>query len=162
MSSNNSRAIYPGTFDPITNGHVDLIKRCLGVFSHVTVLVAHSRKKSPLFDAETRKGLVAQCFPGDNRVHVDTYEGLLVDYAKKHDIKAVLRGLRAVSDFEYEFQMATMNRQLYPDLQTYFLMASEKFFFVNSTLIKEVISHHGDVSELVPPHVEKKLREKLW
>ena len=159
---NTSRAIYPGTFDPITNGHVDLIKRCLGVFSHVTVLVAHSRKKAPLFDTETRKNLIEQCFPGDSRVRVDTYEGLLVDYARKHDIKAVLRGLRAVSDFEYEFQMATMNRQLYPELQTFFLMASEKFFFVNSTLIKEVISHHGDVSELVPPHVEKKLREKLW
>jgi pantetheine-phosphate adenylyltransferase len=157
-----NRAIYPGTFDPITNGHVDLIKRCLGVFSHVTVLVAHSRKKAPLFDSAVRKELIEQCFPGDPRVTVDTYEGLLVDYARKHDIKAVLRGLRAVSDFEYEFQMATMNRQLYAELQTLFLMASEKFFFVNSTLIKEVISHHGDVSELVPPHVEKKLREKLW
>lgn len=157
-----SRAIYPGTFDPITNGHVDLIQRCLGVFSHVTVLVAHSRKKEPLFDGKLRKELIEQCFPGDSRVRVDLYDGLLVDYARKNDIQAVLRGLRAVSDFEYEFQMATMNRRMYPELQTFFLMASEKYFFVNSTLIKEVMSHHGDVSELVPPHVEKKLQEKLW
>ena len=157
-----SRAIYPGTFDPITNGHVDLIQRCLSVFDHVTVLVAHSRKKAPLFDSETRKALIQDCFPSDPRVHVDTYEGLLVDYARKHDITAVLRGLRAVSDFEYEFQMATMNRRMYPELQAFFLMASEKYFFVNSTLIKEVMSHHGDVTELVPPHVAKKLQEKLW
>ncbi len=157
-----SRAIYPGTFDPITNGHVDLIKRSLGVFGSVTVLVAHSRKKAPLFDSATRKALIERCFPGDPRVHVDTYEGLLVDYARKHGIRTVLRGLRAVSDFEYEFQMATMNSRLYPDLQTYFLMASERSFFVNSTLIKEVVSHHGDVSEMVPPHVEEKLKEKLW
>jgi len=162
MTSNTSRAIYPGTFDPITNGHVDLIHRCLTVFSHVTVLVAHSQKKTPLFDSEMRKSLVQQCFPGDARVHVELYDGLLVDYARKNKILAVLRGLRAVSDFEYEFQMATMNRKMYPELQTFFLMASEKYFFVNSTLIKEVISHHGDVSELVPPHVEKKLQEKLW
>lgn len=159
---NMNRALYPGTFDPITNGHVDLIQRSLNVFSHVTVLVAHSQKKGPLLDAETRKSLIEQCFPGDKRVHVDIYDGLLVDYARKHHIHALLRGLRAVSDFEYEFQMATMNRRLYPELQTFFLMASEKFIFVNSTLIKEVMSHHGDVSELVPPHVRKKLQEKLW
>jgi pantetheine-phosphate adenylyltransferase len=159
---NSSRAIYPGTFDPITYGHVDLIQRSLSVFSDVTILVAHSRKKTPLFDAPTRKALIEQCFPQDKRVQVEIYDGLLVDYARKHHIQAVLRGLRAVSDFEYEFQMATMNRRLYPELQTFFLMASEKFIFVNSTLIKEVISHHGDVSELVPPHVGKKLQEKLW
>ncbi len=162
MNNKTSRAIYPGTFDPITNGHVDLIQRCLTVFSDVTVVVAHSRKKAPLFDAATRKSLIEQCFPGDQRVKVDVYEGLLVDYAKKHHINAVLRGLRAVSDFEYEFQMATMNRRMFPELQTFFLMASEKYFFVNSTLIKEVMSHHGDVSELVPPHVQKQLQDKLW
>ncbi len=162
MTPTNSRVIYPGTFDPITNGHVDLIQRCLGTFSEVTVLVAHSRKKAPLIDAATRKQLIEQCFPGDPRVTVDVYEGLLANYAREKGITSVLRGLRAVSDFEYEFQMATMNRRMYPELQTFFLMASEKYFFVNSTLIKEVMSHHGDVSELVPPHVEKKLQEKLW
>jgi pantetheine-phosphate adenylyltransferase len=160
--TNTSRAIYPGTFDPITNGHVDLIHRCLKVFSNITILIAHSGKKTPLFDVATRKQMIEACFPGDDRVRIDVYDGLLVDYARKNHIGVVLRGLRAVSDFEYEFQMATMNRHLLPELQTLFLMASEKYFFVNSTLIKEVMSHRGDVTELVPPHVGKKLQEKLW
>ena len=155
------RAIYPGSFDPITNGHVDLIRRSLYVFDEVTVLVAHSSKKQPLFAAKERKRLIEKCFENDPRVHVDIYDGLLADYAKRAQIHTVLRGLRAVSDFEYEFQMATMNRRMYPELQTLFLMSSENFFFVNSTLVKEVISHGGDVSELVPKHVEKKLRERL-
>lgn len=155
-----NRAIYPGTFDPITLGHVDLIHRSLHVIKEIVVLVAHS-KKDPLFDALTRKSLIEACFVDDPRVKVEVYEGLLADYARRNHIKVVLRGLRGVSDFEYEFQMATMNRRMYPDLQTLFLMASEKFFFVNSTLVKEVISHGGDVSELVPAHVEKKLKEAL-
>lgn len=161
MSSNARRAIYPGTFDPITNGHVDLIKRSLSVFDEIVVLIAHSGKKTPVFDAPTRKALVEECFAGDKRVTVDVYEGLLVDYARKHDMHIAVRGLRAVSDFEYEFQMSTVNRRMYPELQTLLLMSSEQFFFVNSSLVKEVISHGGDVSELVPPHVEKRLREKL-
>jgi pantetheine-phosphate adenylyltransferase len=156
-----THAIYPGTFDPITRGHEDLIRRSLLVFSELTVIVAHSRKKNPLFDAETRKQLIEECFQGEPAVKVVIDDGLLVHYARKHDIKVVVRGLRAVSDFEYEFQMATMNRRMWPELQTFFLMSSEKFFFVNSTLVKEVMSHRGDVSELVPPHVEQKLRERL-
>ena len=155
-----NRAIYPGTFDPITLGHVDLIHRSLSVIKEIVVLVAHS-KKNPLFDAVMRKELIENCFKNDPRVKVEIYDGLLADYARRNNIKVVLRGLRGVSDFEYEFQMATMNRRMYPDLQTLFLMASEKFFFVNSTLVKEVMSHGGDVSELVPAHVEKKLKEVL-
>lgn len=155
------KAIYPGTFDPITYGHVDLIRRSLQVFDEVTVLVAHSGKKKPLFDAATRKELIQGCFAKDTRVRVDIHDGLLVDFARKANIPNVMRGLRGISDFEYEFQMATMNSRMFGDLQTFFLMSSEKFFFVNSTLVKEVISHGGDVSELVPPHVEKRLREKL-
>lgn len=155
------RAIYPGTFDPITNGHVDLIQRSLSLFRELIVLVAHSGKKNPVFKDTERKALIEECFEGDPRVRVEIYDGLLVEYARKHQIKAVVRGLRAVSDFEYEFQMATMNRRMYPDLQPLFMMSSEKFFFVNSTLVKEVITHGGDVSELVPPHVERKLRERL-
>ncbi|MBI4403089.1 MAG: pantetheine-phosphate adenylyltransferase [Deltaproteobacteria bacterium] len=160
-ANNQHRAIYPGTFDPITNGHIDLIQRSLAIFDEVIVLVAHSGKKEPLFDALCRKELIEKSFAGDRRVKVEIYSGLLVDYAKQHCISAVLRGLRAVSDFEYEFQMATMNRRMYPQLQTVFLMSSENFIFVNSTLVKEVISHGGDVSELVPPHVNKKLKERL-
>lgn len=151
-------AIYPGTFDPITKGHIDLIERSLELFDRITVLVAHSGKKAPWFSAEERKTLIEQSFRPNGRVQVEIYDGLLVDYACKSQIKVVLRGLRAVSDFEFEFQMATMNRRMYPELQTFFLMSSEKFFFVNSTLVKEVFSHGGDVSELVPEHVLKALK----
>ena len=154
------RAIYPGTFDPITNGHVDLITRSLSIFDEVIILIAHS-SKSPVFTPEERKKLILQCFKNDPRIKVDTIQGLLADYAKKVGVNVILRGLRAISDFEYEFQMATMNKRLHPKLETFFLMASENNFFVNSTLVKEVISHGGDVSSLVPPHVEKSLKEKL-
>ncbi len=155
------KAVYAGTFDPITNGHVDLIERALEHFDEIVVVVAHSRKKSPLFDAKTRKKLIEDCFKANKRVTVDIDSGLLVDYAKKNNIPVILRGLRAVSDFEYEFQMALMNRKMNPDLETFFLMASGRYFFVNSSLIKEVISHGGNVKELVPAHVEKKLKETL-
>jgi pantetheine-phosphate adenylyltransferase len=155
------RVIYPGTFDPITNGHVDMIQRSLEAFDEVIVLVAHSLKKKPVFDAKVRKKLIEECFKNDPRVRVEIYDGLLADYARQHKIHAVLRGLRVVSDFEYEFQMATMNRKMNPNLQTFFLMASDNFFFVNSTLVKEVFSHGGSVKDLVPPHVEKKMREVL-
>lgn len=154
-------ALYPGTFDPITYGHVDLIERSLAVFPKLVVLVAHSRKKTPLFTTEERCELVRDCFRDNGRVTVESSEGLLVDYARKHGINTILRGLRAVSDFEYEFQMATMNRRMFPELETLFLMASERHFFVNSTLVKEVLAHGGNVSELVPPHVERKLKERL-
>lgn len=159
--SKGTHALYPGTFDPITNGHVDLIRRSLSIFDKVTVLVAHSGKKTPLFKAEERKALVETCFKGDKRVQVEIHDGLLATYAKKHDIHVILRGLRGISDFEYEFQMATMNRRLLPDLETFFLMASERFFFVNSTLVKEVVSHGGDVSELVPPQVLTRLHARF-
>lgn len=155
------RAIYPGTFDPITHGHVDIIRRSLEFFDEIVVLVAHSGKKTPLFASEERQQLVKECFPSEPRIKVETHSGLLAQYAQKMGIHVILRGLRGISDFEYEFQMATMNRRMQRDLETFFLMSSEKFFFVNSTLVKEVISHGGDVSELVPAHVEKKLRERL-
>jgi pantetheine-phosphate adenylyltransferase len=160
-SSSVKKVIYPGTFDPITNGHIDMIHRSLEAFDEVIVLVAHSLKKKPVFEAKVRKQLIEQCFKNDPRVKVEIYDGLLADYAKKHEIHAVLRGLRVVSDFEYEFQMATMNRKMNPRLQTFFLMASDNFFFVNSTLVKEVFSHGGSVKDFVPAHVEKKMREVL-
>lgn len=160
-SKEKRKVIYPGTFDPITNGHIDMIQRSLEAFDEVIVLVAHSLKKKPVFDAKVRKKLIEECFQSDPRVRVEIYEGLLADYARKHKINAVLRGLRVVSDFEYEFQMATMNRKMNPKLQTFFLMASDNFFFVNSTLVKEVFSHGGSVKDFVPAHVEKKMREVL-
>jgi pantetheine-phosphate adenylyltransferase len=155
-----TRAIYPGTFDPITNGHVDLITRALSIFDEVIILIAHS-SKNPIFSVKERKELVLKALKHDPRIAVDSVEGLLADYAKKIKVNVILRGLRAISDFEYEFQMATMNKRLYPKLETFFLMASENNFFVNSTLVKEVISHGGNVSSLVPLHVEKALKEKL-
>ncbi len=157
-----SEAIYPGTFDPITLGHLDLIHRASNVFDRIIILVAHSTKKIPLFSPEERKEMVEQCFRTHPSVVVDVHSGLLVDYARQKGIQTVLRGLRVVSDFEYEFQMATINRQMYAELQTFFLMSSEKFFFVNSSLVKEVCSHRGAISHLVPPHVEVRLKEKLW
>lgn len=156
------RALYPGTFDPITFGHIDIIQRALLIFESVTILVSHSSKKAPLLSSETRKELILESFPSAHNVKVETYQGLLVDYAKDYGFSIIVRGLRAVSDFEYEFQMATMNRRMYPNLQTLFLMSTEQFFFVNSSLVKELVSHGGDVSELVPKHVEKKLKEKIF
>ena len=125
------------------------------------MLIAHSGKKNPVVDVEERKKRIIASFNNSPKIKVEVYDGLLAEYAKKHEIHVVLRGLRMVSDFEYEFQMATMNRRLNPDLQTFFLMASEKFFFINSTLVKEVASHGGKISELVPAHVERALKEKL-
>ena len=154
------RAIYPGTFDPITNGHIDLITRALSTFDEVIILIAHS-SKNPIFSSTERQVLVQKCFKNDPRIKVDIIKGLLADYAKKQSINVVLRGLRAISDFEYEFQMATMNKRLHPELETFFLMSSENTFFVSASLVKEVISHGGDISSLVPLHVEKSLKEKL-
>lgn len=155
------RAIYPGTFDPITNGHVDVITRSLKVFEKIVVVIAKSSKKNPLFSAEERKGMVEKCFQNEPRVEVQIDDGLFVDFARKNSIRAVVRGLRAVSDFDYEFQMATINRRMYPELQEFFLMSTEKYFFVNSTLVKEVIGLGGSIGDLVPNHVEKMIRERL-
>lgn len=154
-------AVYAGSFDPITNGHVDLVERALDLFDQIIVLVAHSSKKSPVFSATERQTMALQCFVDEPRVSVDVHEDLLVDYAKNKGASFILRGLRGVSDFDFEFQMATMNRRMHPDIETFFLMSSEQFFFVNSTLVKEVASHGGDVRKLVPPHVEVALKEKL-
>ena len=154
-------AIYPGSFDPLTNGHVDIIERGLRVFDRIVVAVAlNVRKKGALFSVEERLDQIKRQFPEDE-VEVDTFHGLLVDYARSRGCNVVLRGLRAVSDFEYELQMANMNRNLAPDIETVFVMAGENHFYISSTLVKEVARFGGDVSEFVPAHVLDPLNEKL-
>ncbi len=153
--------IYPGSFDPLTNGHLSLVHRALQMFDKVIVAVAHNPKKNALFSLEERKRLIREALPDEPRVEVDSFEGLLVDYARKRDVMLVMRGLRAVSDFEYEFQMANMNRKLDKQLETVFVMTGEDYFYVSSQLVREVASLGGDVSDLVPPNVLAKLQERF-
>jgi len=156
-----SSAIYAGTFDPITNGHVSIIRSGLVAFENLIVAVLTNTKKSPLFSVEERMTMIGDAFDGEDRIEVDRFdEGLLVDYARKKGVRVVLRGLRAVGDFEHELQMANMNRHLDPDIETVFIMASD-YFFVSSTLIKEAASLGGDLRGVVPDSVEKKLRAKF-
>jgi len=146
-------AIYPGTFDPITLGHVDVVRRGLKLFDRVVIGVAGNPNKQPMFDLDTRLTMVRQTFAGDERIEAVAFEGLLVELARQQDASAILRGLRAASDFEYEFQMATMNRRLEEKIETVFVMAREDYTFVSSRFIREISSMGGDVSELVPPGV---------
>ena len=154
-------AIYPGTFDPPTNGHLDLIQRGSAIFDELIVGILHNpEKEQPLFSlAEREKMLKALTKPFDN-VRIDTFDGLLVDYAARVGASALLRGIRAISDYEYELQMALMNRKLNPGLETVFMMPAEQYTYISSRLIKEVFTLGGEISGLVPPVVEQKLREK--
>jgi pantetheine-phosphate adenylyltransferase len=154
-------AIYPGTFDPITNGHLDLIKRALRTFDEVIVAVAPSLKKQPLFTLEERLRLIHLAVRGLKRAKVDSFNSLLVDYVRKKKGIAILRGLRAISDFEYEFQLAHMNRRLNTNIETVFLMPSEEYSYLTSSLVKEVSSFGGSVTGLVPAEVEKALKSKF-
>jgi pantetheine-phosphate adenylyltransferase len=156
-------AIYPGSFDPITNGHVDLVKRTLGVFDRVVVAIARNPDKDDsLFTLDERLEMIRDVFRGlGQRVKAESFDGLLVKYAKKSGAKVIIRGLRAVSDFEYEFQMAMMNRELAPGLETLFMMTGQAHFYISSRLVKEVVSLGGDVSGHVPRIVQKRLREKF-
>lgn len=154
-------ALYPGSFDPITNGHVDIVHRGLRMFEKVIVAVASNIRKTPLFSDEARMSMIRQTFSDETRVEVSLFSGLLVDYARQRGVSAVLRGLRAVSDFEYEFQMASMNRRLAPDVEFLFLMTGEKHYYVSSSLIREVAANGGDVAELVPDTVGPHLRARF-
>lgn len=155
-------AIYPGSFDPITNGHIDLVKRTLQVFDRVIVAIATNPDKAGLFTVEERIEMIREVFKGmKDRVEVQSFEGLLVDYAQKTGARVIIRGLRAISDFEYEFQMAMMNRSLNPNLETLFMMTGESYFYISSRLVKEVVSLGGDVSGLVPKNVLEKLKGKF-
>ncbi len=156
-----SLAIYPGSFDPITNGHLDLIERGLRVFDRIIVAVAKNPAKQSLFTVEERLEMIRMALNGHPRVSIDTFSGLLVDYVKTQDTRVVLRGLRAVTDFEYEFQMAMMNRRLEPEIETVFLMTGLRWVFLSSSILKEAAVHGGNIQGMVPEFVYQKLREKF-
>jgi pantetheine-phosphate adenylyltransferase len=153
-------AIYPGSFDPLTNGHVDIIERGVRIFDVIVVAILVNAEKSPLFSKQERVAIVEEVFKGRPNVEVDTFDGLLVDYAARRQAQVIVRGLRAVSDFEAEFQMALMNRRLDPKIETVFMMPAEQYSYISSRLIKEVFSLGGRVHGLVPDSVEQRLREK--
>lgn len=154
-------AIYPGSFDPITNGHLSIIRRGLQVFDGLIVAVANNTSKQPLFSVEDRTALIREAIGNDPRVEIDSLSGLLVDYARKRNVSVVLRGLRAVSDFEYEFQLANMNRKLEPTIDTLFMMTGEDSFYISSRFVREVATLGGDVSSMVPPNVLRALSARF-
>ena len=153
-------ALFPGSFDPLTNGHVDIITRGARLFERIVVAVLVNPEKSPLFSVPERVALAREVFAAWPNVEVDTFGGLLVDYARAKQASVVVRGLRAISDFEYEMQMALMNRRLNPDVETVFMMPAETYSYVSSRLVKEVFALGGNVSGLVPPEVEARLKAR--
>jgi pantetheine-phosphate adenylyltransferase len=153
-------AMYPGTFDPVTNGHVDLVRRAAKLFDRVVVAVAASPNKAPMFTLEERIGMARTALADVGNVVVDGYTGLTVDYVRQHGLKVIIRGLRAVSDFEYEFQLATMNRHLRSEVETIFLTPAEEYTFVSSTFVREIGVLGGDISPFVPPGVATALARK--
>jgi pantetheine-phosphate adenylyltransferase len=157
---NGRLAIYPGSFDPLHNGHVDIILRGAHLFERILVAVLVNAEKNPLFSDLERVQMIRDVFREYPNVEVDTFEGLLVEYARRKRASAIVRGIRAVSDFEYEFQMALMNRHLEPTLETVFMMPAEQYTYLSSRLIKEVFSLGGEVTGLVPPAVERRMQEK--
>jgi pantetheine-phosphate adenylyltransferase len=157
---NNVVAIYPGSFDPLTNGHVDIIHRGSRLFDRIVVAVLVNIEKAPLFTVPERVEIARETFRGWPNVEVDTFDGLLVDYARRKGASVIVRGLRAISDFEFEMQMALMNRRLNGDVETVFMMPAEPYTYVSSRLVKEVVALGGSVSGLVPEMVEERLRQK--
>lgn len=161
MSTNRGRvAVFPGSFDPLTNGHVDIILRCARLFDRIIVAILRNAEKSPLFTPEERVDTVRDVFQDNPNVEVESFDGLLVDYAGQKQASVIVRGLRAVSDFEFELQMALMNRRLGPAIETVFMMPAEQYTYVSSRLIKEVFALGGPITGLVPEVVEVRLREK--
>jgi len=155
------RAIYPGSFDPITNGHLDILDRSLHLFSEVTIVVAGTGRKEPLFSPEERVELIREVVKDRPNVKVDRWSGLIMDYARDHEYAAVVRGLRAASDFEYEFMMASMNKQIHPGVETVFMMTGQNLFFISSSMIKELFHYGGDISSYVPGPVVERLKKKI-
>ena len=157
-----TRAIYPGSFDPLTNGHLDIIERSARLFDQLTVAILINPQKVPLFTVEERLEIMREIVqPNFRNVTFDAFHGLLVDYAQKSNAQAIVRGIRAISDYEFEFQMALMNRRLHPDIETVFMMPSESYSYLSSRLVKEVAQLGGSVKGLVPDRVEQLLRKKL-
>ena len=154
-------AVYPGTFDPVTNGHIDLVNRSLRIFDKVIVAVAENPRKAPFFSLEERVALFRKVMGNRKNIVIEGFDGLLVDYVKNKRAVGIIRGLRAVSDFEYELQMALMNRRLDNTIETVYLMPSEEYSFITSTIVKEAASYGGDVSSLVPGVVVTKLKKKV-
>lgn len=161
MKTRTNRAVYPGTFDPITRGHEDLVRRASTLFDEMIVAVADSRGKSPFFTVEERVAMARETLAPFDNVRVEGFSGLLMDFLHKHDAKIILRGLRAASDFEYEFQMAGMNRNLFPDVETLFLTPAEQYMFISATMVREIASLGGDVSPFVNPIVIPRLKAKV-
>jgi len=155
------KALYPGTFDPPTNGHVDLIQRGARLFDHLTVAILNNPAKSPLFTTEERVEMLQEVTGSLGNVSIATFDGLMVEFARQQGATAVLRGIRAISDYEYEFQMALMNRRLAPEIETVFLQPAGRYSFVSSRMLKEVASFGGDITGLVPPNVFKRLRARI-
>jgi pantetheine-phosphate adenylyltransferase len=155
------RAVYPGSFDPITNGHLDILDRALSLFPEVVVVVAGTGHKSPLFTPEERVELIREVIADRPGAKVDRWPGLIMDYARENQISAVIRGLRAASDFEYEFMMASMNKKLNSQVETLFMMTAQNLFFVSSSMVKELFLYGGDISAYVPPSVTKRLEKKI-
>ncbi|MBM3248084.1 MAG: pantetheine-phosphate adenylyltransferase [Candidatus Omnitrophica bacterium] len=155
------KAIYPGSFDPVTYGHIDLIKRASGIFEEVVVAVAHNPAKNPIFSVKERVAMLKEAVKGMNNITVEDFDGLVIDFARKKKISVIIRGVRMISDFEYEFQMALTNRRLAADIETIFLMPSEQYSFLSSRLLKEAAGLGADLSSFVPASVEKELKKKL-
>ena len=154
-------AIYPGSFDPVTNGHLDIVERGMRLFDKVIVTILHNPGKKTLFNVAERRDMLSIALADLDNVEVDAFDGLLVDYANRRGAQAILRGMRAVSDFEYEFQLALMNRKLNRDVQTVFLMTGLRWIFTSSSIIKEAAKFGGDIADMVPPVVNRRITEKL-
>jgi len=159
--NNTKNAVYPGSYDPITNGHIDIIQRGLRIFDHITVAVLTNPDKDPLFSLEERLDMIHRCFDDNPRIQVDAFSGLLVDYMNRKQIHTVVRGLRAISDFEVEFQMALMNRRINQNVETIFLVPSVNYSFLSSRLVKEIYRLGGSIQQMVPDLVDRRLKEKF-
>ena len=154
------KALYAGSFDPFTNGHLDIVRRALSIFDEIYIVIAVSPSKKAFLERPLRKELLQKIFADEPRIKVDMWDGLLVDYARENEIKSIVRGLRPTGDFEFEFQMAAMNRKLTPECETVFFATGEKLYYISSSLVREVFNHGGDISEFVPKIVQEEMEKK--